>query len=244
MEKNLLVEGDKVDVEEIVKSKNSDNIEKRIFKTMIYEVNQENIVTMYMPMEQGKIRLLELNSIYKFIFYTSRGLFACKGKVIQRSKKDGHFLICVAIVGEMVKHQRREFYRMDCLLDINCVTINAEEAEEIVGKVDPDIVFVSNKEKSFKAIALDISGGGIRFISEKSFDKNDYIMVDINLSSDEENNFKCFSQVVASERQKNNPINFETRIKFIIENPKDRERIIHYIFEVERKIRNSNRNKK
>lgn len=87
-------------------------------------------------------------------------------------------------------------------------------------------------------IALDFSGGGIRFISQEKYNKEDLIVIRLKISYDDEYKiYSVVSRVISSIPAKNGRENIEHRVEFVDLDSKIREEIIRYIFREERKQR-------
>ena len=87
-------------------------------------------------------------------------------------------------------------------------------------------------------LQYDISGGGARFISRTQYPVGSEVMFRFSLFvSGKMNEYSLHGRVLFSQPMKNNPGAFEHRMQFIHIPRDDRESIIRYIFEEERKIR-------
>ena len=84
---------------------------------------------------------------------------------------------------------------------------------------------------------LDISGGGAKFNSNMDITTDRYMYVSFKLTSNTINqNINAIAKRVRSEYKTDKRI-FEHRIEFLFKEPEDRETIIKYIFDEERRIR-------
>lgn len=82
----------------------------------------------------------------------------------------------------------------------------------------------------------DISGGGVRFTGDTPLEPGQFVLLTFRLVN--ENTDECFylvSQIVAI--QKEDSDRYSCRAKFIFKDLKDREKIVRFVFEEERKIR-------
>ena len=92
------------------------------------------------------------------------------------------------------------------------------------------------------ASIVDISGGGVRFVTDTENHTDSYIMIEVRLKSEE--NAKSYlipAHILSSSVSKNKKDKYENRAEFVIRDRVIREEIIRYIFDEERKIRNKER---
>ena len=137
------------------------------------------------------------------------------------------------------KFQRREFFRINKMIDLDYFHISDEVAalptteELFVITHNPD-----NHYEKYNATILDISGGGIRFTTTEQLETDSYILSVFELMNDRyDNKFYLVTQIIESTPVKGNSEHFMNRAKFVLKNLKDREAIVRYIFEEERQMR-------
>ena len=135
------------------------------------------------------------------------------------------------------KYQRREYYRLNCVLDMKVKSVaaadkmNYRNPAEQVYFMDTDITFSNGT-------MVDISGGGARFISRVQYPKGCNIQFAFSLFvSGKLTEYKLLGRVLYSEELASRPGSYEHRIQFINIMNDERESIIKFIFEEERKIR-------
>ncbi len=95
-----------------------------------------------------------------------------------------------------------------------------------------------------ESIIVDLSGGGLRFVSAFPYEENDLILCRyIVPESGGEKTFTMISRVLmVAENEKREGL-FEHRIKYVQIDRRDREEIIHFIFEEERRLRRKSEQK-
>ena len=166
-------------------------------------------------------------------------------QIKDRYIKDRLYLLLIEQKTPLEKFQRREHYRFECVMEILYYPISQKEVditplEEL--KEHHRLTYPEDLPK--KAIAVDISGGGLWFVCEEPGQDGDYLIVSIRLESESMN---CLLEVVGRvlvcqeiERQsrgrKGDQKKYEYRVQLFMA-PKEREQIIKYIFEQERKSR-------
>lgn len=225
--------GDKIDIENIV-DKDADNTERRTYRSQVFDIESEGRIKVAMPMEQGRVVLLPVDEEFNLCFYTPNGLFQCLGRVADRYKNDNIFVLVFDLTTDIRKYQRREYYRLNCVLDMKSTMIDSKDVSSFSEKVhfiDTDLVFDNGT-------MVDISGGGARFISKVKYPKDSKIIFAFELFvNNTMNSYKLLGQVLLSQEIPGREGEYEHRIMFVNIMNDDRESIIKYIFEEERKIR-------
>jgi len=227
--------GDKLEIETIVFGTGENSADtKKSYRSQIYDIISEDQIKIAMPMEQGKIILLPIDGEYNVCFYTKNGLYQCLSRVIDRYKSENIFVLVMELTTDLRKYQRREYYRLNCVLDMKSRELSDTDVNDLsehVRFLDTDITFNNG-------IMVDISGGGARFISKVKYQPNTNILFVFSLFvSGKLNEYKLLGRVLVSEALENRPDQYEHRVQFINIVNDDRESIIKYIFEEERKIR-------
>ena len=92
------------------------------------------IIKIAMPMEQSKIVLLPVDAEYSLCFYTPNGLYQCLARVVERYKSNNLFVLSMELETDLQKYQRREYYRLNTILDMKSKEINDDEKELVTYK--------------------------------------------------------------------------------------------------------------
>ena len=231
--------GDRLEIETITKG-NPDGGEetKKTYRSEIYEIVSEDQIQIAMPMEQMKVILLPVDGEYSLCFYTANGLYQCIGRVVERFKSNNLFVLVMELITGLQKYQRREYYRLNCVLDMKSKVIDEKELEEN----HDQLIFMDTDLTFDNGVMVDISGGGARFISKVKYQKGSLIRFNFSLFvNGTMNDYKLIGKVLKSRELENKPDNYEHRVMFVNMVNDDRESIIRYIFEEERKIRRRER---
>ena len=235
--------GNKVEFTKVQSTKNSNDVVKDILKKKVYvcqvcDIIDDTKIKVTMPIEGGHVVAVSPNTRLDACFYTTKGLYHGRVVVVERMKEDNIYLMVVELQYELEKFQRRQYYRLSCTMDLQ---FRRMEEEEIVN-------FTQNKEipderelrMLSEGVALDFSGGGVRFVSDERYHKDDYLFVKLRISYDD--TYKVYvlvGKVVASSEGKNGRKKYESRVEFVDVSSRVREEIIKYIFLEERKQRKS-----
>ncbi len=188
------------------------------FFSKIQEIPSENQIIITAPIENGKVIPLEINWEYYLCIYTSRGLYRCESEVVDRKRVEHMFFATLKLKTKMQKYQRRQYYRLDCILSFQ----------------------YKNDEKEVwnGGLILDISGGGLRFTSNGQLIQQEQVVCHIQLNFEEEQKHLYVPGTIID----CNIIDFntglyETRVAFDTISSEAREMVIRFIFEEERKRR-------
>lgn len=238
---DLLQVGNKIDICALDQSeiKRTENGKVPILASQLEAVEDDGGLIMQMPVYKGKIILLSLGSRYELMFYTKKGLYRGVCQVVDRYKEDNLFMVRVVLKSGLNKFQRREYFRLECILSMQAYELDREEALTLDGEEletllqDPDIL-----ETEVDAIIVDISGGGIRFITDKKSEEGDCLAVRTRLQNENiDKQLLVAVSIVSCRKMASGMERYETRAEFLHLGTKLRETIIKYIFDEDRKIR-------
>jgi len=244
--------GDKVDVrivQNLEKKKAQQEMKTserpKIYRSKVQNIMENGNIEIEVPTEGDKAIFLPSGVRLEFLFYTKSGMYRCLGHIKERYKKERMNLLLIERKTAWEKFQRREYYRHECLMEILYYPILKEEIEQVpLKEVKTYHRTLYPQEIPKTAIAVDISGGGIRIVSDRPGERGDYIVISMSLGSQNiEDYMEVLGEVLFCQglenklgSRKDNQKKYEYRIQFAI-NSKERERIIKYIFEQERKCR-------
>ena len=231
--------GNKIDIESIKKTTGElGEITRKTYRSELYDIESEDIIKIAMPMEQSKIVLLPVDAEYSLCFYTPNGLYQCLARVVERYKSNNLFVLSMELETDLQKYQRRDYYRLNTILDMKSKEINDDEKSAGISQVqfiDTDLTFDNGT-------MVDISGGGARFISKVQYTEGSLIRFVFSLFvNGQVTEYKLVGKILKSTPIENKEDQFENRIQFVNMVNDDRESIIKYIFEEERKKRHRER---
>ena len=239
---DVISPGDKIDIQltyQIEKNNNGELVEINLYKSSVLDFISNSEIEIYMPSENGKVVLFQNGLRLRMLFYSKRSLYECHGIVKNRCKKDNILSLIIELKTPLEKYQRREFYRIECTIDMQYYHISEEVAKlETTEQLFSEIQDFEYIDKEHKAIIQDISGGGIRFVTDEMLDKGSYLLAVIRLTNDKiDNTFYLVCKIIASDKIEHMQNKFSNRAKFNFKEIKDRETIVRYVFEEERRIR-------
>ncbi|MDO5519462.1 MAG: PilZ domain-containing protein [bacterium] len=215
--------GDKLTI--IQQGKDSEG-QKKEYVSKVLDLKGEDEVHIGMPLEQSKEVNLITGAIYQLCVYTKRGLINCTGKV-EDSYTEGNLSIGVLKLQEEYKReQRRQYYRLFEKMEARYRVYSEENLD-----------FDQEACETWKrAILTDISGGGARFHSKEQLEAGSELILKVRLCTSSNTQIvKLLSDVISSIQIENSDSMFETRVEFSKIDIIQREQIIKYVFEEERK---------
>lgn len=217
-----------------------------IYVSQFMQWTEENVAVIAVPSFKGHLVPLRLDEVYVLQFFTKNGLYQCKGKIVKRDKNSGHIATAeVKFISDLEKIQRRQYYRMNCIMPMTYSVLTDEQKELYKEKrycllPEERMIIEQKLEKEeitfLKGMVLDISGGGMRFNSTVQLECDDVLLLQPALPEALRKKIPfLFGRVITSIRIPNKePIAFDNRIEFIEINSSEREQIITYIFKEER----------
>lgn len=236
---NIIIPGDKIDIRLVRQMNIEENGGKvaNVYHSSVSEFVSEDEIEITMPTLGSRMELLQIGAEGQYVFYTKRGLYSCNAVVRERYRKDNLYFLRVGLKSQPVKFQRREFFRIDLVEEMQLLEIS----DEVAALKTTEELFIESQELKYidqkkKALICDISGGGMRFTSSVPYEKGKYVLLMFRLTNETtDESFFLVSQIV--ETQKVDTDRYSVRAKFIFKDLKDREKIVRFVFEEERRIR-------
>ena len=229
--------GQKVDLKALHRDrKTSEN--DRTYASKVFDIISEDRLEILMPMEQTKLILLPVDAEYEMYFYTEAGLYECVGRIIDRYKSNNVYILLVELETNLRKYQRREYYRYSCALDMDTRNLLEEEVAAVENKKEYLIPGLPLK----RSIIVDISGGGLRFVSDYKYEKDSIIYCRYHLMvKGREKDYEIACKILDVKELESRKGEYEHRVQYMNLNNEEREEIIQFIFDEERKNRHKER---
>jgi c-di-GMP-binding flagellar brake protein YcgR len=248
----ILSLGDKIDIKHIDSRGRTVSNMKALVSQLIDFVDFD-IINIATPIVYGKIVLLGVGDNYNLCFYTSKGLYQCNCIVLSNHKENNTIVSVVRIITNLEKFQRRQYFRLECIHDIEYRVILKEE--EILERKLREEDFKSSEERNecrkklaqfekdwIRASITDISGGGARFSSTELHNHGDKVRIKMEIQiGNDLRKMLLGADIVSSGRIINRLGVYEHRAEFNDITQKDREALIKYIFEQERRRRRNDK---
>ena len=209
----LIQPGDK-----IVVSHTKELDERYSYKSKVVEVGAKNTLTILLPQKFGVFLNLDTyTSNFLVVVYSKRYLLEFRATFVNYENDGQLKLAVIRMVSSGRKLQRREFYRLFKSLELEFTLTNKEKNKNI--------------DNIYKGILIDISGGGIRFSSNKYLEVNTTINIKIELGGI----LNLTGKVINKESIDGGLIQ-QYRVSFINIEDHKREYIINHIWHEQRNL--------
>ena len=210
-----------------------------IYYTSIFDVTKDSIGTANAYGRRQAYCETPKNIRYEFIF-SPMGLYKAQGTVTDHIKKQHFYLLKIVLTSPLEKFQRREYYRITCMVPMIFMGVTEEAVME--GTIDAvREKMAAGNEMTVRGIGtiLDISGGGARFTSSNSLANVKYLLLEFQLPQENKKTSLDIDVVakVIDSKQTDAKDKYTHRVKFYFKDPRMKEQLIGYVFQEERRIR-------
>ena len=246
MQKMVVNIGDKIEMTH-VKSATRGKLSENTYASMLLDFEDTRVLKISMPIREGKVVPVEINDEYELCFFTSSGLYRSRARVVRRYRDGKLFVMNVQLFFLPKKFQRRQFFRLECMMNVRYRIVTDEE------KTLRDFIYASDFEDnelrkkyvkkldelttSWEDVTMtDISGGGVRLQLRKQVEKDTLIEVVVPLRlSDETVPFKCFARVIANVKTGDGINGNELRCQFENISRAQQEMVVRFVFEEQKR---------
>lgn len=235
---SLIFPGDKID---ILASGLSDN--STSYKSSFSDNLTDSRWEITMPVDNGRVVLFQLGMQFDFIVYTQNKTMLKSAAIVrQRYRKGNMYFLAIELTSNLEKIQRRQFFRLPCTIDMSFYEARyddkAESESEFCKSMYKNHAINSKNMQTVKSVILDISGGGIRFSLRTPLEEGAYFMAQFSLALEESTQqFNIVCKVISCTPALDHTDRYFARSKFIFDRMTEREKIVRFVFEEERRIR-------
>ncbi|MBE5895030.1 MAG: hypothetical protein E7285_05135 [Lachnospiraceae bacterium] len=234
---DLILPGERIDLQTYVEEDEDENgtsPEKEYYVSKVYDVREDGMVEILMPMERAKMILLSVNEEFEVYFYARRGIYTCVARVADRYRDENVSVAVLELETPLKKQQRREYFRYCCMIGMTTRPLAGEEIRDY----EEDRFLNTEKEPEGKCVIVDISGGGMRFVSAENYERDQMVYCKFILNyKGEARIYNTVVRIIDIREVGNHTGKKEYRGQFIGISNFERESIIRFIFEEERKMR-------
>lgn len=205
--------GDKIEIIKI-------NNRKYRYKSQILDILDEKKYIISGPIRRSTIIHISVNTILKLKYYQEgKGKYVFNALVTDKNEK-GIYNLTVERLEDITRIQERDYFRLSLPLNvIKRFEINDKDEELAVEET---------------CITKDISGGGARIFSNYKHRVGEKMQLSVYIGKKE---LILFGVVVGAYDSTNDDYNYEIGVKFYNIDEVDRDIIVKYIFEQQRKLR-------
>lgn len=224
--------GDRIELMHI-KSAIGRKVSDKKYGSQLLDFDGDRTAKIAMPIREGKVIPLEIDDDYNLCFFTNSGLYQCTAQIKKRYTENRMYVMDVIFLTPLKKFQRRKFYRLDCLFPIRYRIVPKEQFEKR-NEAEHD----NEKDEILweEGTISDLSGGGIRFHGNVECKKEDLVEIVLPLSLQSGIvPLSLYMKVVSCVHFEGSRVAYETRGEFLNINEKERETVIKYVFEEQRR---------
>ena len=223
--------GDRIELMHI-KSAIGRKVSDKKYGSQLLDFDGDRTAKIAMPISEGKVIPLEIDDDYNLCFFTNSGLYQCTAQIKKRYTENRMYVMDVIFLTPLKKFQRRKFYRLDCLFPIRYRIVPKEQFEK-KNEAEQD----NEKDEILweEGTISDLSGGGIRFHGNVECKKGDFVEIVLPLSLQSGITLSLYMKVVSCVHFEGSRVAYETRGEFLNINEKERETVIKYVFEEQRR---------
>ena len=224
--------GDRIELMHI-KSAIGRKVSDKKYGSQVLDFDGDRTAKIAMPISEGKVIPLEIDDDYNLCFFTNSGLYQCTAQIKKRYTENRMYVMDVIFLTPLKKFQRRKFYRLDCLFPIRYRIVPKEQFEK-KNEAEHD----NEKDETLweEGTISDLSGGGIRFHGNVECKKEDFVEIVLPLSLQSGIvPLSLYMKVVSCVHFEGSSVAYETRGEFLNINEKERETVIKYVFEEQRR---------
>ncbi len=210
-----------------------------IYISSVFGVTKNDEIVFHLPTKQGHTVTIPMNVPFNAVFNTGKGMFQLSGLITKRGRLENFPVYVFEPEGKLKKVQRRDYYRFNCYIPIKILPIPRDVAVlPTMELVEADLArYGDTYGIPVEGVILDISGGGARFNSSRNVDTDRFMYVSFWLESPTmHKQINTVARRVVSKYFDDLKI-FEHRIEFLFKEQEDREIIIKYIFDEDRRLR-------
>ncbi len=213
------------------------------YASKIQNILDNGDIEIDMPTQKGQNASLPSGVRLEFLFYTRENIYRCVAHIKDRYIRENLYLLLIEPKTPLEKFQRREHYRFECALDMLYQPIKKDEVDiSPIGELKEHHRLTYPEDLAKEAVAVDLSGGGMRFVGYEPGTEGEYMVISLPLENESMSyTLEIVASVLTCQRIKrsagerpDSQKKYEYRVKFLVKNPEDREWIIKFIFEQER----------
>ena len=212
--------------------------EVNTYISSIYDILEDGTFELDMPSRAGKVILLPMNLRYELVFVSEKGMWMAQAQIDERYKKGSFYLLRAKLVGQIEKFQRREYFRLDCMITTKFLAIDLDE--QTILRISDISKLLSVNEELRNSMGLgtimDLSGGGARVTTTKDVGDVSYMLLQFTIDGTEKREIEVFARIL-EKRKIPGSQNLFYRLRFLFRDKSWQEYIIKYIFEEQRKMR-------
>lgn len=210
-----------------------------VCRSSISDILSDTEIAITMPVQGAKMVLFPVGVECDVIYYTRNGMYRGNATVKGRFREGNLYFLSVVLRFALRKYQRREYFRINYSADVKYYEIR--EALAMIRTTDQLIEALHKPDETFvsgSGTIQDISGGGMRFLSNKGYERDAFVFLIFHMNNDHlDETMFLVCQIMGSDPHPSIDGLYSNRGKFIYKDLRDREKIVRFVFEEDRRMR-------
>ncbi|NLK68144.1 MAG: flagellar brake protein [Clostridiaceae bacterium] len=217
--------GTKIELE--LYDKNGNKINKSTLVSQYESYDEENnLMEIHVPFSKAYMYPIPVKAQIGVIFSSEKETYMFFAEVVSKKYSRPIPMLWIKPISAIEKIQRREFFRMECMLAVSYCVLDS--LDNISCEKKPDEVYT-------KCYTRDISGGGIRILTKQEHESGTIIKAFIELEKEQEQDICMIGTIVRSVLViEQGSYMYDTAVMINQIEDKAREIIIRYVFETQR----------
>jgi len=209
----------------------------------VQDITPKGVIVVSAPMREGAEIPLKKKDTLKITYSRESGMFSFPAEVQSRRIDNAVSLVELRQSGLVTKKQRREYVRIDAVLDVTMKELmHADKVKEMT--MEEALKRIGNRKYSIMpvlsepvmGVTIDISGGGFRIKSPRLFEADTLLECSLSLQGGETVSGDAVV-LNSSPTAEDERYPFQIIVEFVGIEEKARQQIIRYIFERQLKKR-------
>lgn len=205
----LLTIGDKIDIE--IENRNNPD-DTKVLYSQVLEIGEESVY-ISVPMNKGLEYHLRKNQKINIIFFNENGIYTFRAECLRKTKLERLDAFEIIRLAEPKKKQRRDFFRLHYMIKVKIKSLE--------------------KDTESSALTLDLSGGGIKVLSDQSF----YIGEKIECTLFMEEEIISVAAIIIRIHRRIEDNRYEMGIHFDDIGEQNRNKLVAFIFQKQGELR-------
>ncbi len=183
---------------------------------------------------------LKKDVCYVLYMFSYEKVFLCEAYYRMEEYQSGRQVISFEILSPLERVQRRMHVRVSCRVSLAYRSVSAEELNLMLNKEDSGEAAEQKRDTVYQETMIDLSAGGIRFTTGEKLHYKDYLYTEFEIPEEKEPlKVSGYGQVIYADTFRGEEGLYDIRLKFIGMPEDMKEKIIHYVFYLERENRKS-----
>lgn len=197
----------------LIEIQNTDQEESPKYKTRVESLDKEGRVGIVVPISEGSPLPIHTGDQFELTYSTEASLYIQQAEVIRRYMSGPIACVLFRLIGKAKRINRRQYFRMPVLID---------------GKTRLE------DEASHPMTTINLSAGGVRFITVEAYKKGTRIFVEMKL---DDQMLELEAEVISTGLMRDSIRRYDIRAKFIDVNSTVERIILQFLFEQQRNIK-------